>query len=40
MQSDADSSVFEVVSTADWFLVLARHAAGQEAQLRYSKSPG
>ncbi|KAL0020878.1 hypothetical protein WJX77_005350 [Trebouxia sp. C0004] len=34
MQSDADSSVFEVVSTADCFQILARHAAGQDAQLR------
>ncbi len=37
MQSDAESSMFEVVSTADWFQILARHAARQEGQLRYSK---
>lgn len=34
MQSDVDSSAFEVVSTADWLQLLTRHAPGQEDQLR------
>ena len=34
MQSDTDS-MFEVVSTADWLHLQARHAPGQEGQLRY-----
>ncbi len=36
MQSDADSSIYEVVSTTDWFQLLATHASGAEDQPRYA----
>ena len=35
MQADADSSMFEVVSTTDWLQLLSRHAAGQEDSIRF-----
>ncbi|KAL3150109.1 hypothetical protein ABBQ38_013448 [Trebouxia sp. C0009 RCD-2024] len=34
MQGDADSSMFEVVATADWLQLLSRHAAEQEDSIR------
>ena len=34
MQGDADSSMFEIVSTADWLQLLTRHAAGEEDSIR------
>ena len=34
MQGDAGSSVFEIVSTADWLQMLTGHAAGEEASIR------
>ena len=36
MQADADSSMFEVVSTTDWLQLLSRHAAGQEDGIRFA----
>ena len=30
MQGDVDSSMYEVVSTADYYQLLAKHAAGEE----------
>lgn len=35
MQGDADSSMFEVVATADWLQLLSRHAAEQEDSIRF-----
>lgn len=38
MQGDADSSMFEVVATADWLQLLSRHAAEQEDSIRFDSS--
>ena len=34
MQGDAESSMYEIVSTADWLQLLTRHAAGEEDSIR------
>lgn len=36
MQGDADSSMFEIVPTADWLQLLTKHAAREEDSIRYA----